>query len=328
MHSSQSTPFSVVAASKAVVVMPSTSSLQKMLFSSLNLHIGASLIALIAVQLITSRGSSFIEKGSLTYRVVFVLAFIANLVTVGIPGRFDSLVKTDSDGKQVYPLGETLFAPAGWAFAIWGAVYLSELLLTLQVAIIGKPMEILKAITPYWTAGQLFQSLWCFVFRPKFKEALWLPTLHLALGSLSLLTAHQMITTSIYPWSPLMDKVALIAIRSPIAIHGTWLAAASLLNLNGWISNSNTSITTQTTVAFFSAYAAALIGAVVSFKTGDPLVAGTVAWALAALSAKTKEGSRVDVATDIYESLAFTEKVLSNVMIVTAIASPALSKIF
>jgi len=266
---------------------------------------------------------------------LFVVAFVLNLVTVSVPGRFDSMAVVDKKTGKVtaYPW-ETLFAPAGWAFAIWGVIYLGEMLLTTYVAAVGKPVVALKKAATFWAAGNLFQSLWCGVFRPRFKDTLWLPALCLAAGSASLLGAHNEITKTIYPWSSVWEKLGLILLRSPISLHATWLTAAALLNLNGWAAVSKTSVATQTAVAFFSAYLAAAAGTFFSVTRGDPLIAFTVAWALAALSTRTlqdgkariKGGKKGAAPLAVVESLALTEKVLSRAMVVLGVAAPTLAR--
>ena len=294
-------------------------------YAEKNPHIVIGLVALTSIPFLLSLTNTKIQKSAFLYRVVFVLTFLVNLVTVQIPGRIDStVVKTTKNGKKVitYPW-DSLFAPAGWAFIIWGVIYMGELLVTAQVAAFGKPVAALKKATVFWAAGNLFQSLWCFVFRPQFKEALWFPMLCLASASASLFVVHSEITKIIYPWSSIWEKVGLIALRSPISLHATWLTAAALLNLNGWASVAKTTIATQTSVAFFSAYLAVAAGGFFAVTRGDPLIALTVAWALAALSdrtltdgtARVKKHQKNAAPMEVVEALALTEDTLSKVMI-------------
>ena len=52
-----------------------------------------------------------------------IAGFLINLGSVSLPGRFDSDVNPES---MVFPW-PTLVSPAGFAFAIWGVIYLGEL---------------------------------------------------------------------------------------------------------------------------------------------------------------------------------------------------------
>lgn len=283
------------------------------------------IIALGAVPIIFSLLEKQIQKSPIFYRIVWFGAFIVNLITVSIPGRFDGAV-SESNGKTEFPW-TTVFAPAPWAFAIWGVIYLSEGLLVTYIGALGIPIEALRSAASYWAAGNLFQAVWTALFRPKFHKLLWIPMTALALGSASLFGAHGILTDAILPSMDVWEKARLIALRSPISLHATWLTAAALLNLNAWVSLSQTTLGFQVAVGFASAYFAAIAGAVIAVKRGDPLVALVIAWALSALSYQTREKCQVAaLPASTVEALALTEKVLSNILLGTAIVAPSLSK--
>ena len=285
------------------------------------------MVALGAVPVVIALLEKQIQKSPLFYRLVWVGAFIVNLITVSIPGRFDGAV-SESNGKKEFPW-TTVFAPAPWAFAIWGVIYLGEGLLVTYVGTLGIPIAALRSAAAYWAAGNLFQAVWTALFRPRFYKLLWLPMTSLALGSAALFKAHGILTSAILPSMDVWEKARLIALRSPISLHATWLTAAALLNLNAWVSLSQTSLGCQVAVGFASAYFAAIAGAVIAVRRGDPLVALVVAWALAALASKTREKCQVaDLPGSTVEALALTEKTLSNLLLPLAIAAPTLSKMF
>jgi len=104
----------------------------------------------------------------------------------------------------------------------------------------------------------------------------------------------------------LWKKIGLLLVRWPISLHASWLTAASLLNLNAWAAVSNISMGDQVAIGFFSSYFATIAGSILSYKLGDPFIALTVAWALAALSAQTKKGCQVDLPIDTIDALART----------------------
>lgn len=92
---------------------------------------------------------------------------------------------------------KTVFQPAGWAFAIWGVIYLGETIDTMYVAAVGRPADAIKAALPYWVAGNLFQSLWCFAFRERFRNRLYLPAMLLLLAGSSMAAAQRALTGAI-----------------------------------------------------------------------------------------------------------------------------------
>jgi hypothetical protein len=266
----------------------------------------------------------------LCYRVLWVAAFIVNLITVSLPGRFDSEVaKNTGNGKDAINglPWKTLFAPAGWAFAIWGVIYVSEILLTAYVGIIGKPVETLKKATPFWVAGNLFQSLWCFVFRPKFKGALWLPASQLFFGAVSLSLAHRELTegmAGLLGSKSYVDLVRLLLIRFPISLHLSWLFAASTLNLNSWAAYAKQPLSKQVSLTYATVYVAAAIGAAISLTRKDPLVALTFAWALTAVASQTRKDCQVKVPDLVKESLADTEGLVAKALMGVALVSAGL----
>ncbi|KAJ1411401.1 hypothetical protein B484DRAFT_183357 [Ochromonadaceae sp. CCMP2298] len=267
------------------------------------------------------------------YKAAWVGAFIVNLITVSIPGRFDGRAETTVDGKVTIPW-KSLFEPSGWAFAIWGVIYASELLVTAYVGVIGQPSAVLTRAAPFWLMGNLFQSLWCFAFRKEFASILWLPMSLLALGAASLGLAHNELTVAIDALSDTFStgaKWRLLLLRLPLALHTGWLSAASLLNLNAWMSVSRFPLDRQITTAFLSAYLGAALGAGLSVRSGDPFIAFTVAWALAALADRTLQKVKETpalVSADTQSALAMTEKMLSYALVAVGMGAGGARAIF
>lgn len=261
------------------------------------------------------------------HRIGWVIPFLTNFITVSLPGRFDSQQEKAGD---VFKLLRTLFEPAPWAFAIWGVIYIGELLLTGYVGIIGQQESVIKKAMPAWLAGNLFQSLWCLTFRPQFGGVLWLPMSLLTFGAISFGFSHHHFSRAIAELPSMLswDGLTLSLMRFPLALHTGWLAAASLLNFNTWIAVSFRTMDTQIAIAFLSIYAAAVVGLVVTASSKDPFIAFTIAWALAALADRTqkKQFSPKDspdrlVEVDTLGALAKTEKTLSYSMIAVGVGA-------
>lgn len=214
-----------------------------------NLQAATVLFAGISAPLLLYLFKDNIRRSEIIYRLLWVGAFALNLITVSIGGRFDS----DQVSQSGAFFWKTLFVPAGYAFAIWGIIYLSEIFLTAYVGVVGQPSSLLKKAVPFWTLANVFQSLWCFVFRPKYLNSLWLPTSQLAFGAVSLSFAHQALSQALIAESNWIAKLQLFVLRFPITLHTGWLTAASLLNLNSWAAVSKLSVGSQATVAFASA---------------------------------------------------------------------------
>ena len=171
-------------------------------------------------------------------RIIWTLAFLLNLVTVSLPGRFDTISADEAQKKRLEAVSKddvkqievtmpwkTLFEPSPWAFAIWGIIYLTELLLTVFVSCLGNVQRpAIESATAYWVAGTAFQSRWCFCFRPEYRHVLWLPMVFLALASGSFFTAHHEITLLIGSSSAslsLLQRIGLYLFRFPFSLHAS-----------------------------------------------------------------------------------------------------------
>lgn len=301
----------------------------------------AVILTALAIPPIAYHSRKFLKDHSWAYRLVWVLAFAINYITVSIPGRIDGRVAgTDGKDTRNYPW-KTLFEPAGWAFAIWGVIYITETILSGWVGAIGKPMEMFKKAAPFWAAGNLYQSLWCLVFRPEYEQFLWLPMLLLASASASMGLAHKQFTDSIDVvngfWSNGVSRAAMLA-RFPLALHTGWLAAASLLNLNGWAAKTS-GLGTQIAAAFSSSFLAAAVSSALAIASGDGFISATAAWALAALSYRTnikavdtRKNPKLNavVSADVQEGLSIVEGILSKALqaLSLVLAAKPLLKLF
>jgi hypothetical protein len=256
--------------------------------------------------------SNSVRESPYLFRVLWLLAFAINVVTVSIPGRMDRIFH---EGSHIKPW-HTLFEAATWAFSLWSVIYALEAALTLYVVICGIPPDLFQKIVPYWLAGNWFQALWCFAFRPEFYHQLWLSTACLLAAALCFTAAHYEITQHIKDIH-LLPACAMMLFRLPIALHSIWLGSAVLLTFNSWIAVSQCKKVLQILAAFCSAFLAALAGLTLMCHSNDAIIGLTMAWVLDALACRAQENSYVvqELASqDIYESLSITESFLSNVL--------------
>ena len=221
--------------------------------------------------------------------VLWSAAFIINVIAVSVPGRLDRMY---SDGSHIKPW-QSLFEPSPRAFAIWGVIYLTELLVTMYLCVFYKSVSSefgthgFQSALPYWTAGNCLQALWCFVFRPEFKSRLWIPSCCLFLSSLSLLGAYMQLPSS---------GIIFVLAKLSLALNASWLFCLTMITLNSWLTL--TGIFQRigglaTVVAFSSSLAATLGGVLLSMYSSDISFALTCAWALDALAARSMDKSKL-----------------------------------
>jgi len=216
-------------------------------------------------------------------------AFVINVIAVSVPGRLDRMY---SDGTHIKPW-LSLFEPSPWAFAIWGVIYLTELLVTVYLCVFYKSMSSefgaqgFPSALPYWTAGNCLQALWCFVFRPEFKSRLWIPSCCLFLSSLSLLGAYMQLPSS---------GIIFVVAKLSLALHTSWLFCLTMITLNSWLALSGVFQRMSglaTVVALSSSLVAMLGGVLLSMYSSDISFALTCAWALDALASRSMDKSKL-----------------------------------
>jgi hypothetical protein len=250
----------------------------------------------------------------------------ANMIAVAAPGRYDGQAAAAQQAKDaVTPRTANLFSPAGWAFAIWGPIFLGEFLMMLLLTAGpvfftgstatpdqgGDPFGLFNAKTlanygraaaPGWCAGTAAQVLWCGAFRPSVcgPALLWLPSLLLAATGAGLGRAHRALLTLRPPipdrplhWTlPPLPPLVNALVRWPIVLHLGWISAASLVNANNWLAKRGTPVGAKTAAAAASVAAALAVAAYVYRTTGDALVGFVVCWALAAVRSDGARAAR------------------------------------
>lgn len=231
------------------------------------------------------------------WRAVSAVAYAVNVVAVSIPGRIDGEMQEHARRRQAQSASasasasspaipedsefRSLFTPAGWAFAIWGVIYLGEAFGTaLQVANAGDVAAV-RGVIPYWACACALQTLWCVAFRPAFRAPrhFWLSSAILIAEAWALGRAHAEGRRVAASASALTYGGVLV----PLALHYGWIMCASLVNVNSLVAKT-CAIDTQLAMGFLSAFGGAALGAGVTVVTGDPIVSAVVAWALAAVA--------------------------------------------
>jgi hypothetical protein len=132
-----------------------------------------------------------------------VLSFACNVTAVSVPGRLDgqqdermrkgSINPSNTKGQEeTTPLTSkarsdekasdeadaaaanlrlrSLVLPAGWAFSIWGVIYLGETTLCVAQFVNPDLQTVLPQVTAPFVAANLVQSLWCASFRPSYND--------------------------------------------------------------------------------------------------------------------------------------------------------------
>jgi hypothetical protein len=256
------------------------------------LVLGSGAAVLVGLPLVSTSGAPLY-----VLQAANILAYAVNCAAVSVPGRIDGQAQeamqggnaeyesVDSASHEYQTLysptqGRSLVAPAGWAFAIWGPIYLGEAIFCTSLLLLPSShvvLSTLPSITAPLVAAHLCQSLWCASFRASYMTAdtTWQKYVSVAMlggTAYSLSLVHAATVAGPFCW-----------FFWPLTLHFGWTTAATLVNFNGSFAASRTSSDTSVIgVGHASALVGTALGVAVTLLRSSPVYGLTVAWALAA----------------------------------------------
>jgi len=206
-----------------------------------------------------------------------LLAYIANFgVTYGSLTGIFGATNTELSAKY-----QTLVTPAGWAFAIWGPIFIWEgvfAVAQMLPALRGRP--VVTAMTPWWLSACGFQIAWTFFFA---QERI-IGALICMLGILASLLGGILRADCLLD----MSTKDFLLLRGPFSLHGGWVVAASAVNVN--VLADYLQGTPEVMLAISIASLAGITAITVLFTfaapKGEPIICLVAAWALKAVSSE------------------------------------------
>ena len=155
---------------------------------------------------------------SLAPRLVALLSFAFMLVMNVLATTLPLNGQATNEISDRY---DTLFAPIGFTFAIWGVIYL--LLGVYTVVQLVADNAVIRAITPWFIASNLLNGLWIVAWH---YEQLWVAALIIAalLWTLIFINKH---TTAART-----TVGSTLAIRVPFAVYFGWVTVATVANIS------------------------------------------------------------------------------------------------
>ena len=234
-------------------------------------------------------------------------AFVVNVVSVSLPGRIDGKMaeeakkaakaakedasKEAASGVPRDSMYRSLVTPAGWAFAIWGVIYATEMGFIVAQSTPASSLSsgataAYAGVSPWWAMACGLQALWCAAFRDwtRSPRHFWISGALLAAEAVALGGAHRVLRALARADAGMTAPVYL-SCHLPLALHFGWITAAAVVNANSYIAVAHAAPHVQLSLAFASVWCAAALGVSVTIASGDPTVAGVLGWALAAVAA-------------------------------------------
>jgi len=219
----------------------------------------------------------------------FVALCVVNyLVTAGTGVRF-----SNTDIANTHPV---YVLPIGWAFSIWGIIYLLEGLFSiyqaLPLAFGGLYDERLEPIRPYVLGVYASNVAWLFLFG---YEAYWVAALVIVLYDYLLFqVVFKLDVNYLSSRVPLKTK---LLVSAGFSANASWVTVASLLQLQvnlleeGWLASP--ALTAGELVV------AIVVACAATYKYADVPYALVAAWALGGIIANQAEGSTWGCASQI-----------------------------
>lgn len=198
-----------------------------------------------------------------------LLALIINTVITytSLTGIFG---KTNTELSAKY---QTLVTPAGWAFSIWGPIFIWETVFVVaQLFSRFRNSEVVLRMSPWWWALCGFQCCWTLAFA---QDQVTLALVFMLLILCSLLG----ITWSTDGLVLSFGEYALL--RAPLSLQLGWIICAAAVNINVQADSLKASPGTLLAIAVLS-YAAVLSSSTIftfASRSPDPIVSMVAAWA-------------------------------------------------
>ena len=150
-----------------------------------------------------------------------MLAYLANVsITYGsLTGAFGA---TNEELSEKY---QTIVTPAGYAFAIWGPIFIWEgIFAVAQMFPSLSTSPVVETVTPWWNCACLFQIGWTLFFAQDMIQGALVCMLGILVSLLTLI-----LRTDYLPEISIKEYFLL---RAPFSLHCGWIIAASVFHIN------------------------------------------------------------------------------------------------
>jgi hypothetical protein len=205
-----------------------------------------------------------------------LVAYIANTVVTytSLAGIFGA---TNTELSNKY---QTLVTPAGWAFSIWGPIFIWEgIFVVAQFFPSFRQCQVVSRVSPFWWALCVVQIAWTLAFA---QEQITMALIFMLCILISLLGIS---------WSTdglHISAAQYFLLRAPFSLQLGWIIAASVVNIN--VQADATKASQGTLLALAIVSNAAVLAVVTAFtfavQSPDPLVGLVAAWAFAGISSE------------------------------------------
>jgi hypothetical protein len=220
-----------------------------------------------------------LDARALTRQVVTMIALIVTVVVNALASALPIAGVTPSEVSARYP---NAFAPAGYAFSIWSAIYLGLFAYVIYQALPSHRHDrSLVAIAPAFWISCVANTAWIFFWHYELLSA--------SLVAMSVLLASlAVIYRALRRSAAAANKVELWCVHAPFSLYFGWVNVAALANLTAWAVGQGLSPAVQAPNAWAvtAIGVATLIGGLVGWAKRDPVYLAVFVWAFIAMVAR------------------------------------------
>ncbi len=229
------------------------------------------------------------SMGSVVRQWLTVAAVVSAIAINGISNAYPPAGKNTGEVSNTI-LGGVLITPSGYAFAIWGLIYIALIAYSVYQFLPAQRESSVVAKVSYALIGAcVFQMLWLYAF---LTFHFWLSVVLMA-GILACLAFGYVQTRSVKP-----ARKARWLMQAPISVYFGWITVAAVVNVAGalYITNIspepvdtvlevvNSASTNDIVWTAVMMCVSAAIGALVARQYKDAVYPGVVVWALCAIA--------------------------------------------
>ncbi len=154
-----------------------------------------------------------------------IITILATLITITINGVANVLPLNGLTTGEISDRFDIYFFPAGYAFSIWGLIYLGLIIYTVYQALPAqKDNQALKRIAPAYWLGSLANSLWIF---------LW----HFEVFPLTLIAMLGLLSSLLYIYLQLKNSEGSQKwlVKLPFSVYLGWITVATVANTSQFL---------------------------------------------------------------------------------------------
>lgn len=213
-----------------------------------------------------------------------VLAYLANvLVTYSVGNGVFPGAQSNSDLSAKY---QTLVTPAGYAFAIWGIVFISQAIFAIaQLLPSMRAVDLVqRGVGWNYVIVCIAQIAWSFVFAYEFIELSVVAMLCILVFLVRAVVRQSKIVTEEEEGTTTIRDFWLL--QFPFSIHCGWITAASFVNINVVLVKLQASSSLQFYTAIASLVHLLMIAGFALFYAGEYVIPSVLAWATLAIYAE------------------------------------------